>query len=105
MQAVIERTTMNLYKNPSDAEYLVGMLSDADATIRNNAENKLVKMGVNAVPALINCILNNRGVSRGAAAMSIIRIGAEAVSFLKYTAKENPSFAWVSNYLIREIAR
>ena len=35
--------------------------------------------------------------------MSLIRIGAESVSFLKKAADANKDFTWVANYLINEI--
>ena len=98
MQAAIERTTLKLYKNTDDVNYLLSMLSKADANIRNDIENRLVRLGTKAVPALVNCVTTNKGIARGVAAMCLIRIGAESIPFLK------EADGWIANYLISEIA-
>ena len=44
-----------------------------------------------------------QGVKRGVVAMSLIRIGEDALSALEKRARENAETAWIYNYLISEI--
>ncbi|MFA6989397.1 MAG: hypothetical protein WC197_04945 [Candidatus Gastranaerophilaceae bacterium] len=110
MLTMMEQKTIKLVKKSDNTgnlnegiNYLLNIVQNADANIKNEIENRIVKIGVKAVPDLINCIQNNKGTSRGIAAMSLIRIGYDSVPFLKETAGSNKDFAWVADYLIKEI--
>jgi hypothetical protein len=110
MQAIVDNKTVKLVKNSDNSNnaaegvnYLLNIAQNADASIKNEIENRIVKIGVKAVPDLINCIQNCKGASRGLAAMSLIRIGFAAVPFLRDTAVSNSDFNWVADYLIKEI--
>ena len=110
MLTIMKEKTITLVKKSDTTDshndginYLLNIVQNADANIKNEIENRIVKIGVKAVPDLINCIQNNKGTSRGVAAMSLIRIGYDSVPFLKETACANKEFAWVADYLIREI--
>ena len=101
MSTMMEQKTIKLVKKSDNTSnfdeginYLLNIVQNADANIKNEIENRIVKIGVKAVPHLINCIQNNKGVSRGIAAMSLIRIGYDSVPFLKETACVNKEFAW-----------
>jgi hypothetical protein len=110
MLTMMEQKTIKLVKKADDTNnsndginYLLNIVQNADANIKNEIENRIVKLGVKAVPDLINCIQNSKGASRGVAAMSLIRIGFDSVPFLQETASLNKEFTWVADYLITEI--
>ncbi len=82
---------------------LVEILDKLDNTNKNELENQIVSMGSSAVPVLVEQLQCSKGLKRGVVAMSLIRIGEEAISMLKEAADKNKDFTWVANYLIHEI--
>jgi len=99
MQAILEKPkTLN-----ENVDILLSKLENADNKIKNDIENKLVRMGEGAVEELIHQLQTLKGTSRGVVAMSIIRIGECAVECLKREAQINREFEWVADYLISEI--
>ena len=87
----------------SNVDILLSKLENADNKIKNDIENKLVRMGKSAVEELVSQLKILKGPSRGVVAMSIIRIGECAVDCLKREAEVNRDFEWVADYLISEI--
>ena len=83
--------------------YLLKAAENSDNKLRAEIENNLVKIGVKAVPHLINSLISLKGSPRGIAAMSIIRIGAPSVDFLIDFANDTPDFGWIADYIINEI--
>lgn len=79
---------------------LLSQLNDSD---KNEIENMLVGIGSPAVPELVNQLQVVRGLKRGVVAMTLIRIGAPSVEYLKKAATSNADFKWVAEYLISEI--
>lgn len=108
MQAILNQyqksvTGLNFY---DDAMLLINKLTDADNALKNEIENKIVKLneaGEGIVDFLVNLLPDLKGVQRGVVAMSLIRIGEPAVKPLKERAIELEDFGWVANYLISEI--
>ena len=84
-------------------EEMLGKLETADNTTKNKIENILVDKGTAVVPELVNQLQIARGVKRGVAAMSLIRIGEASVEYLKKAAHDNKEFEWIAKYLISEI--
>ena len=84
-------------------EEMLGKLETADNTTKNKIENILVDKGTAVVPEHFNQLQTVRGVKRGVAAMSLIRIGEASVEYLKKAALNNKDFEWVAKYLISEI--
>lgn len=84
-------------------EEMLGKLETADNTTKNKIENILVDKGTAVVPELVNQLQIVRGVKRGVAAMSLIRIGEASVEYLKKAALNNKDFEWIAKYLISEI--
>ena len=84
-------------------EEILGKLETADNTTKHKIENILVDKGTAVVPELVNQLQIVRGVKRGVAAMSLIRIGEASVEYLKKAALNNKDFEWVAKYLISEI--
>ena len=82
---------------------ILGKLDTADNTTKNKIENILVEKGSSVVPELVAQLQTVRGVQRGVAAMSLIRIGEPSVEYLRKAADCNKDFAWVAKYLISEI--
>ena len=82
---------------------ILSKLETADNTTKNMLENELVEQGSAVVPALVNKLQVVQGVKRGVVAMSLIRIGAASVEYLKEAATSNKDFEWVAKYLISEI--
>lgn len=79
-------------------------LETADNTNKNQLENELVNMGSEALPVLVEELQTvDKGLKRGVIAMSLIRIGSEAVSYLEKAAVKNSEFKWVAKYLTNEI--
>jgi hypothetical protein len=83
--------------------YMLKASESSDAVSRSNIENHIVKIGENAVPALIKYLLDSKGVNRGLAAMALIRIGEVSIYHLKKMAEKTPEMNWVSEYIISEI--
>jgi len=78
-------------------------LDNVDNTTKNQVENELVSIGSAVVPNLVDKLQVVRGIKRGVVAMTLIRIGDASVEYLKKAAQDNKDFAWVADYLIREI--
>ena len=84
-------------------EEMLGKLETADNTTKNKIENILVDKGTAVVPELVNQLQTVRGVKRGVAAMSLIRIGETSVEYLRKAAHDNKHSEWIAKYLISEI--
>ena len=84
-------------------EEILGKLETADNTTKNKIENILVDKGQAVVPELVHQLQIAKGVRRGVAAMSLIRIGEASVEYLRIAANSNKEFEWVAKYLISEI--
>ena len=84
-------------------EEMLVKLETADNTTKNKIENILVDKGTAVVPELVNQLQTVRGVKRGVAAMSLIRIGEASVEYLRKAAHDNKDFEWIAKYLISEI--
>ncbi len=82
---------------------ILSKLENADVKSKNVLENELVTIGGQAVPELVKNLSVVRGTVRGVVAMTLIRIGAPSVEFLKKAAADNKDLAWVAQYLITEI--
>ncbi len=82
---------------------ILSKLENADNTVKNELENKLVSIGTKVLPELVNKLQVVKGVKRGVVAMTLIRIGSPSVQYLKKAAQDNKDFEWVAEYLIREI--
>ncbi len=78
-------------------------LENADNTTKNELENKLVDIGTEVLPQLVDQLQVVRGIKRGVVAMTLIRIGDASIKYLEKAAHENKDFEWVAEYLIREI--
>lgn len=79
-------------------------LETADNANKNQLENELVNMGSQALPAIVEELqIVEKGLKRGILAMSLIRIGSEAISYLQQAANKNSEFKWVANYITNEI--
>lgn len=104
MQAVLANTAIREMENEKDELIsLFSKLDTADNTQKNSIENEIVGLGSSAIDFLIATLTSSKGTKRGVAAMSLIRIGEDAIAPLKDLAEVNSNFAWVSNYIIREI--
>ena len=102
MQAVLAATLGEVdYK--MELRTLFNELENADNMQKNSIENKIVNIGNNAIDFLIDKLTNSKGVQRGVAAMSLIRIGEASVEKLRMLAEANKNFRWVANYIIQEI--
>lgn len=82
---------------------ILSKLENADNTTKNELENKLVNIGTDALPQLVDQLQVVRGIKRGVVAMTLIRIGDASIKYLEKAAHENKDFEWVAEYLIREI--
>lgn len=99
MQAVL-----NKIENTTDSvQYFLSKLENADNIAKNEIENKLVSIGKQAVPELVDQLQVVQGVKRGVVAMTLIRIGDASVEYLREAARTNKDFEWVAKYLITEI--
>ncbi len=102
MQAVL--TSMNELNNMGyELCTLFDKLDTADNSAKNSIENDIVGFGDKAIDFLIGKLTGSKGVQRGVAAMSLIRIGESAISSLRELAAENKNYEWVANYIIQEI--
>ena len=107
MQALLENEVVSMYTQDrvvSEFESLMEMAKTADAVLKNKIENDIVAKGIKFVPELINHIMNNKGVTRGICAMSLIRIGKACENMVKQAALMNREFAWAASAILREIA-
>ena len=82
---------------------ILSKLENADVKSKNALENELVTIGGQAVPELVRNLSVVRGTVRGVVAMTLIRIGTDAVAYLKQAADKNADFKWVAKYLVNEI--
>ena len=96
MQAVLS----NVNNISEKVDYL---LSDVDPSTKNDVENSIVALGAKAVNALVDKLRTLKGLQRGIVAMSLIRIGEEAIAPLKALATENSEYQWMADYLLSEI--
>ena len=106
MQALLENEVVSLYtqdKVISEFETLMEKVKTADAVLKNKIETEIVSKGLKFVPELISHIQNNKGVTRGVCAMSLIRIGKDCASYVQKAVQENSDFAWAANYILNEI--
>ena len=78
-------------------------LENADNVTKNELENKLVDIGTEVLPQLVDELQVVRGIKRGVVAMTLIRIGDASVEYLQKAAEHNKDVEWVAEYLIREI--
>ena len=107
MQALLENEVMSMYTQDrvmSEFEELMERAKTADAVLKSKIENDIVSKGMKFVPELINHMMNNKGVTRGLCAMSLIRIGRACENMLKQAAKMNREFAWAAAAIISEMA-
>lgn len=101
MQAVInEKIGLNVIDGIGA---LIERLETADNVAKSTIENKIVAMGEKVVEYLADVLPTLQGVKRGVVAMSLIRIGEDALSALQRRADRNNETAWIYNYLISEI--
>lgn len=96
MQAVLPKIQNDMAK-------IHTLLEDVDNNTKNDVENAIVEMGASIVDALVLSLKTLKGLARGICAMSLIRIGEDAIPCLKGEAMRNKDFAWVADYLISEI--
>ena len=82
---------------------ILSKLENADNVTKNKLENELVNIGTSVVPQLVDELQVVRGIKRGVVAMTLIRIGTDAVDYLKKAADKNDDFKWVAKYLVNEI--
>jgi hypothetical protein len=99
MQAVLNK----IENTTNSVMYFLSKLENADNIAKNEIENSLVNIGKKAVPELVDQLQVVQGVKRGVVAMTLIRIGDDAIDCLKEAAKINKDFEWVAKYLITEI--
>ena len=107
MQALLENEVMSMYTQDrivSEFDALMERAKSADAVLKNKIENDIVSKGLKFVPELINHIMNNKGVTRGICAMSLIRIGKACENMIKQAASMNQEFAWAAAAILREMA-
>lgn len=90
-------------KKMDKVQEILTKLETADNTTKNQLENELVNIGTEVVPVLVEQLQVSKGVKRGVVAMTLIRIGSSAVSYLKQAADKNEDFKWVAKYLVNEI--
>lgn len=101
MQAVInEKINLNVIDGVGT---LIKRLEEANNSEKCTIENKIVAMGERVVEYLADILPTLQGVKRGVVAMSLIRIGEDALAALEKRARENTETAWIYNYLISEI--
>jgi len=101
MQATIDKTAIPT--TASTIDYLLNKVEKADAVLKNSIENKIVNIGSKVIPDLIRNLMTAKGTKRGVVAMSLIRNGKSAITFLKDFASQNQEQAWMANYIINEI--
>jgi len=99
MQAVLNK----IENTTNSVMYFLSKLENADNIAKNEIENSLVNIGKKAVPELVDQLQVVQGVKRGVVAMTLIRIGDDAIDCLKEAAKINKDFEWVAKYHITEI--
>ena len=95
MQAVIKQENIS--------EKLDYLLADVDAATKNDVENSIVALGARAAKVLVEKLRTLKGLQRGIVAMSLIRIGEDAVAPLRELATQNNEYQWMADYLLSEI--
>jgi len=111
MRSTIERKSLKVVKsNTENNVFSTGLVSkllniaeNAENNTRNEIENMIVSFGDRAVPELVERLFTAKGVSRGIAAMCLIRIGSASIAPLKNIVKDKLEHSWIAEYLIREI--
>ena len=78
-------------------------LEGADNLLKSSIENRIVSFGETAIDFLVDKLVASRGTQRGVAAMCLIRIGEASINALRKLGAGNKSYAWIANYLIKEI--
>jgi len=97
MQAILNSSVNTI------SEKLDYLLSGVDTSTKNDVENTIVAMGSHAVDALVGKLKTLKGLERGIVAMSLIRIGEDAIKPLREFALQNRECRWMADYLISEI--
>lgn len=104
MQAVLTTSAIREIKDIKfELSTLFEKLNSADNNLKSTIENEVVSYGESAIEFLIDKLTGSKGVQRGVAAMSLIRIGEGSINPLRQLAEANKNFAWVSEYIIKEI--
>ena len=104
MQAVLSNSSTKELKNTKEQLHtLFEKLENADNAAKNSIENDIVNFGTSAIDFLIDKLTGSKGIQRGVAAMSLIRIGESSITPLKQLADVNKNCNWVANYIIKEI--
>ncbi len=103
MQAVLTKVSLMERTIGTELNNLFSELEGADNMTKSSIENKIVNYGESAINFLIDKLTGSKGVQRGVAAMSLIRIGETSVQALKDLANSNKNYTWVANYIIQEI--
>ncbi len=104
MQAVLTTNVMREIKDTkNELSILFEQLNSADNALKSKIENEVVSFGDSAIEFLIDKLTGSKGVQRGVAAMSLIRIGENSIRPLRQLADANKNFVWVANYIIKEI--
>ena len=79
--------------------YLLSAVENADAKLKIDIENQIVKIGEAAIPVLIESLISTKGAARGVAAMSLIRLGSASINPLR----DKKEIKWIVDYIINEI--
>lgn len=103
MQAAIENIQFSSFNTVNTIDYLLKKVETADATLKNEIENKIVSLGSAAVSDLIRNLVNSKGVKRAVVAMSLIRIGRASLQQLKEELLYEDENNWIIRYVINEI--
>lgn len=111
MRTVISNT-IRLVKTKIDREkkfprevipYLLKAVDNADNKTRNDIENKLVHIGEDGLPALIEAMSAKSGAVRALIAMVLIRIGKSSILPLRQAYQGQSNYEWIVSYIIDEI--
>lgn len=107
MQAVIPNTMKLIQYNenlgrkfPKEViPYLLKAVQNADAKLRSDIENQLVKIGENGITTLVDSLETSSGITQAMIAMVLIRLGNVSIKPLRISCKNN----WIADYIINEI--
>ena len=83
--------------------YLLRAAENADAKLKIEIENQIVKIGESAISVLVESLSTTSGASRGVAAMSLIRMGFSSIKPLILAYHDNKEYSWIVDYIINEI--
>ncbi|MCD8024103.1 MAG: hypothetical protein LUE64_01045 [Candidatus Gastranaerophilales bacterium] len=104
MQAVLAKGALREIKNiKGSLRALFENLENADNNKKSEIENSIVSYGESAIDFLIDKLTGSKGIQRGVAAMSLIRIGEGSINSLKQLAETDKNYSWVADYIIKEI--